>query len=73
MENRHNSITRRRSALQDRTGPRIPPGRPAPLVCLPRSLSQEELRRFYKAVRANGSLRDLALFGLIYRFGLLVN
>lgn len=70
MESRQNSITQSkilplgapRSA--DRTGGR-PPGTP-----LPRYLTQEELARFRKAVRDGGSVRDLVLFGLMYRFGL---
>jgi integrase/recombinase XerD len=37
---------------------------------LPRYLTQEELRRFHKAVVGGGSPRDIALFGLMYRFGL---
>jgi len=47
-----------------RGGPR-PPG-PA----LPRYLTQDELARFRRAVVAGGELRDLVLFGLMYRFGL---
>jgi integrase/recombinase XerD len=70
METRQKSITQPkivplgapRSA--DRTGGR-PPGTP-----LPRYLTQEELARFRKAVHAGGSVRDLLLFGLMYRFGL---
>jgi integrase len=45
-------------------GPR-PPGPP-----LPRYLTQDELQRFRRAVAAEDSLRDVALFGLMYRFGL---
>ncbi len=45
-------------------GPR-PPGPP-----LPRYLTQEELASFRHAVRAGGDVRDIALFGLMYRFGL---
>jgi len=37
---------------------------------LPRYLTQEELGRFRKAVVAGDSPRDVALFGLMYRFGL---
>lgn len=48
----------------DRRGTR-PPGTP-----LPRYLTQEELARFRKAVVAAGVPRDVALFGLMYRFGL---
>lgn len=42
-----------------------PPGTP-----LPRYLTQEELARFRKAVIGTGVARDVALFGLMYRFGL---
>lgn len=42
-----------------------PPGPP-----LPRYLTQEELQRFRRAVSAGDSLRDLVLFGVMYRFGL---
>lgn len=51
----------------ERQGTR-PPGRGP--GALPRYLSQEELGRFRRAVVAGGSLRDIALFGLMYRFGL---
>src|SRR5438552_12207777 len=37
---------------------------------LPRYLTQAELAQFRKAVQGAGSARDLALFGLMYRFGL---
>ncbi len=37
---------------------------------LPRYLSQEELGRFRKAVLAGSEPRDVALFGLMYRYGL---
>src|SRR5262249_33647342 len=37
---------------------------------LPRYLTQDELARFRRAVVAGGELRDVALFGLMYRFGL---
>src|SRR5262245_7820445 len=37
---------------------------------LPRYLTQEELDRFRQAVIADESARDVALFGLMYRFGL---
>lgn len=40
---------------------------------LPRYLIQEELGRFRRAVVAGGSARDVALFGLMYRFGLRVS
>ncbi len=42
-----------------------PPGSP-----LPRYLTQEELGRFCRAVVAGGELRDVVLFGLMYRYGL---
>lgn len=42
-----------------------PPGPP-----LPRYLTQDELTRFKRAVVAGESARDLALFGVMYRFGL---
>lgn len=48
----------------DRGGPR-PPATP-----LPRYLTQAELARFRKAVIDAGVARDVALFGLMYRFGL---
>ena len=53
--------------------PRLGPGRRGsqpPRPPLPRYLTQEELQRFRRAVAAGGSLRDLVLFGLMYRFGL---
>ena len=37
---------------------------------LPRYLTQEELGRFHRAVVTGRSARDVALFGLMYRFGL---
>src|SRR5262249_23535206 len=37
---------------------------------LPRYLTQDELTRFRRAVVAGGEPRDVALFGLMYRFGL---
>lgn len=37
---------------------------------LPRYLTQDELARFRQALAAGGDLRDVALFGLMYRFGL---
>jgi integrase/recombinase XerD len=37
---------------------------------LPRYLTQDELGRFRRAVVAGGDPRDVALFGLMYRFGL---
>lgn len=45
-----------------------PPGRGP--GTLPRYLTQEELGRFRRAVVTGGSARDVALFGLMYRFGL---
>ena len=45
--------------------PPRPPGPP-----LPRYLTQQELQRFRRAVAAGDSLRDVALFGLMYRFGM---
>lgn len=47
-----------------RGGPR-PPGQ-----ALPRYLTQDELARFRRAIVAGGTPRDVALFGLMYRFGL---
>ncbi|OFW58227.1 MAG: hypothetical protein A2133_09795 [Actinobacteria bacterium RBG_16_64_13] len=41
-----------------------------PIQGLPRYLTQEELARFRKAIVAAGVPRDVALFGLMYRFGL---
>lgn len=41
-----------------------------PCPPLPRYLTQDELQRFRRAVVAADSLRDLVLFGLMYRFGL---
>jgi integrase len=41
-----------------------------PTPILPRFLTQEELGRFRKAVRAGESPRDIVLFGLMYRFSL---
>lgn len=77
MENGQNSITRRprgapgarrkaeRAHVRSKTRPADAP--------LPRSLTQDELRRFHKVVRRGGSIRDLTLFGLMYRFGLRVS
>ena len=50
----------------------LPAGRPAGRGpgALPRYLTQEELGRFRKAVVAGECARDVALFGLMYRFGL---
>lgn len=39
-------------------------------TALPRYLTQEELGRFRRAVVTGDSARDVALFGLMYRFGL---
>lgn len=50
---------------RDRRRPQPPGGGP-----LPRYLTQEELARFRRAVVAVGELRDVVLFGLMYRFGL---
>lgn len=47
-----------------RGGPRLPS------PTLPRYLTQDELARFRRAVVAGGELRDVVLFGLMYRFGL---
>src|SRR3990172_8667906 len=41
-----------------------------PATPLPRYLTQDELARFRRAVVAGGELRDLVLFGVMYRFGL---
>jgi integrase len=64
------SITRAKitpisSRRQPARGRRRPPGPP-----LPRYLTQEELGRFRKALHAEGSARDIVVFGLMYRFGL---
>lgn len=37
---------------------------------LPRYLTQEQLARFHRALKVGGDARDVALFGLMYRFGL---
>jgi integrase/recombinase XerD len=70
METRQNSITQAKILPLEppRTAVRIG-GRP-PDAPLPRYLTQEELARFRKAVFAGGVARDMALFGLMYRFGL---
>lgn len=73
MPGRQNSIIRLPTrpvgarGRHDRLGAR-PTGR-GPGV-LPRYLTQDELGRFRKAVVAGDSPRDVALFGLMYRFGL---
>src|SRR5690348_722611 len=70
MPGRQNSIirlpTRRPGSARkpERAGPR-PPGQG-----LPRYLTQEELGRFRPSVVAGGSARDVALFGVMYRYGL---
>lgn len=70
MPGRQNSIIRlpvRRpgsARKPERAGPR-PPGQG-----LPRYLTQEELGRFRRSVVAGGGARDVALFGLMYRYGL---
>lgn len=74
MAGRQNSIIRlpagrpRSRQRPDRAGARPPTGGKERL--LPRYLTQEELGRFRRAVVAGGSARDVALFGLMYRFGL---
>jgi len=73
MPGRQNSIIRlpvRRpsgSRRQERRATQ-PPGRG--VGSLPRYLTQDELGRFRRAVVTGGSARDVALFGLMYRFGL---
>ena len=68
--------TLQKSIIRPRTRPlagRIRPvrrgGRP-PGPPLPRYLTQDELTRFRKAVVAGASARDVAMFGVMYRFGL---
>lgn len=73
MPPRQNSIIRlpagrpSRPRKADRAGSR-PAGRGP--GALPRYLTQEDLGRFRRAVVGGGSARDVALFGLMYRFGL---
>ena len=73
MAGRQNSIIRlpvgrpRSRQRPERAGARPPTGGKNRL---PRYLTQEELGRFHRAVVAGGSARDIALFGLMYRFGL---
>ncbi len=73
MPGRQNSIIRlptgrsRSRQRPERTGARPPTGGKNRL---PRYLTQEELGRFRRAVVSGGSSRDVALFGLMYRFGL---
>ena len=57
-----------RSENRDERGGTRPPNRGP--GTLPRYLTQEELGRFRRAVIAGASARDIALFGLMYRFGL---
>ena len=45
-------------------------GAPPPTGGLPRYLTQAELEAFRRAVVTGGSVRDITLFGLMYRFGL---
>jgi integrase/recombinase XerD len=49
--------------------PTRPRGR-GPRPPLPRYLTQDELTRFRRAVTAGSDSRDVALFGLMYRYGL---
>lgn len=73
MPGRQNSIIRlpagrvRSRQRPDRGGARPPAGGKDRL---PRYLTQDELGRFRRAVVGGGSARDVALFGLMYRFGL---
>src|SRR5436309_16092167 len=56
-----------------RSGPERRAARPrgqSPRSPLPRYLTQEELTRFRRAVIAGGDARDVALFGVMYRYGL---
>jgi integrase/recombinase XerC len=77
MEFRLNSITQRLAGVRgstrkgDRDRPRAKT--PGPKRPLPKYLTQAELTRFHKTVRRGGNLRDLVLFGLMYRFGLRVS
>jgi integrase len=68
MPDRRNSIIRLLRPLGHRAE-RVPKGGWPPTP-LPRYLSQEELGRFHRAVVTGGSVRDIAPFGLMYRFGL---
>lgn len=65
---RRNSITRPALGLVGNHGSakRRPPGP----TTLPRYLTQDELQRFRLAVQKGRSARDVALFGLAYRYGL---
>jgi site-specific recombinase XerD len=73
MPGRQNSIirlpVRRQPAPKGRDRRAGRPGGRGP-EALPRYLTQDELGRFRRAVVAGGSARDVALFGLMYRFGL---
>ena len=56
-----------------RQSPKQGPARPAgqgPRDVLPRYLTQEDLGRFRRAVVAQDVARDIALFGVMYRYGL---
>lgn len=73
MSGRPNSIIRLPARPPgDRRRPKRSAARPANRGsgALPRYLTQEELGRFRHAVVAGESARDVALFGLMYRFGL---
>ncbi|NOT32996.1 MAG: tyrosine-type recombinase/integrase [Candidatus Eisenbacteria bacterium] len=73
MRGRQNSIIRlpagrpRSRQRPDRASARPPTGGKDRL---PRYLTQDELGRFRRAVVVAGRSRDVALFGLMYRFGL---
>ena len=57
---RHPSRSARRSGLPPGQGPEA----------IPRYLTQDELSRFHRALIAGNDVRDAAMFGLMYRFGL---
>lgn len=65
VDSRSNSTTRKVIPLRAGSG-----GTPPPRAPLPRHLTQEELQRFRRAVLEPGRVRDIAMFGLMYRLGL---
>lgn len=64
-DQRTNSTTRKVVPLPTGSGGARPPRAP-----LPRHLTQEELQRFRRVVLKGGQVRDIAMFGLMYRLGL---
>lgn len=70
MVRRQKALTQPKIVALRAPGARFRKGPRPPVPPLPRYLTQAELAAFLQAIRSGGSLRDLVLFGLMYRFGL---